>query len=234
MRKHRRIYQPSDTKFELMLSIFELDENRIYVENEKWTCHFGFGRPVKLGLVLEAADLTTESDSYREDSYHESSFEEDSHQQGSYQVDSDQEYCIVVDAFIIPQPEYLDKEIIEQAREEGASSREDTVCYVYENYGGVPVNIDALQPAKSSCGFSSFIAETSIGSMEDFAGEEIEVRHFQDRVEAMKFARDFYAIYAGQLFGFIDLVLDNPLRAGGTGWDKIRDLAKASLNCSEK
>ncbi len=48
-----------------MLKILELDENRIYVENEKWCCHFGFGRPVKLGLVLEAVDLNIELNSYQ-------------------------------------------------------------------------------------------------------------------------------------------------------------------------
>ncbi len=107
------------------------------------------------------------------------------------------------------------------------------VCYVYENYGGVPVNIDALRPAKPSCG-SGFVAETCISSVDDSFAEEIEVRHFQDRGEALKFARDFYVVYVGQLFNFIDLVLDNHLPAGGTGWDKIRNLAKASLNHSEK
>jgi hypothetical protein len=106
--------------------------------------------------------------------------------------------------------------------------------YSLKNYGGVPVNIDALQPAKASCGFSSFIADSSIGSVESLNGEDVEVRQFQDQTEAMKFARHFYAVYAGGLFSFIDLVLDNPLCCGGTGWDKIRDLAGASLASSKK
>jgi hypothetical protein len=189
-----------------MQNILELDENRIYVEDEKWSCHFGFGKPVKLGLVLEAIDLTKESD---------------------------QESSFVINANVIPQPENLDNEIIQQAMHEGASTREDIICYVYENYGGVPVNIDALQPAKASCGFSSFIADSSIGSVESLKGEEVEVRQFQDQTEAMKFARHFYAVYAGGLFSFIDLVLDNPLSCGGTGWDKIRDLAGASFASSK-
>lgn len=44
--------------------------------------------------------------------------------------------------------------------------------------------------------------------------------------ETMSFARDFYAVYSPFIFGFIDLVLDHPLRVGGTGWDKIRQMAK--------
>jgi hypothetical protein len=54
----------------------------------------------------------------------------------------------------------------------------------------------------------------------------METRSFQDLEEAMCFARDFYAVYAPVIFGFIDVVLDNPLRAGGTGWDKIRLMSK--------
>ena len=55
---------------------------------------------------------------------------------------------------------------------------------------------------------------------------EDEWRHFKDRAEAMKFAGDFYAIYASGLFGFIDCVLDNPLPGGGNGRDRLRSLAK--------
>ena len=212
-----------------MISILDLDEKRIYVENEKWSCYFGFGRPVRLGLVLEAVDLAAESDRCNEDLDQENPIFE-----SYWEEDSEQQYSIIIDAYIIPQPEYLDEEIVDQARDEGASSRIDLISYVYENYGGVPVNIDALQPAKSSCGFSSFVAETNISSVEDPSGDEIEMRHFQDRSEAMKFAKDFHAVYAGQLFSFIDLLLDNPLRAGGTGWDKIRDLTKASSTYSKK
>jgi hypothetical protein len=212
-----------------MISILDLDEKRIYVENEKWSCYFGFGRPVKLALVLEAVDLAAESDRCNEDLDWEKPIFE-SH----WDEDSNQRYSIVIDAYIIPQPQYLDEEIVDQARDEGASSRIDLISYVYENYGGVPVNIDALQPAKSSCGFSSFVAETNISSVEDPSGDEIEMRHFQDRSEAMKFAKDFYAVYAGQLLSFIDLLLDNPLLAGGTGWDKIRDLTKPGSTHSKK
>lgn len=182
-----------------MINIIELDENIIYVESDRWTCDFGYGSPVKLGLVLEAIDLG--------------------------ETDND-EFSYVIDAYLIPQPEYLDDDIAEEAREEGATNREELIRYVYDCYGGVPVNIDAVQPAKSSCGFSSFVAETSIDSVKGKSGDEIEVRHFQDIVEAMRFAREFYAVYAPVIFGFIDVILDNPLRTGGSGWDKIRQMAR--------
>jgi hypothetical protein len=52
-----------------------------------------------------------------------------------------------------------------------------------------------------------------------------EVRHFKDVEEAVSFARNFYAVYAGGLFTFIDAVLDNPIRGDGSGWDKIRLLS---------
>jgi hypothetical protein len=88
------------------------------------------------------------------------------------------------------------------------------------------VNIDAVQPAKASCGFSSFVAESSIRSLKAGSGEEMEARHFHDQEEAMRFARDFYAVYAFVIFSFIDVVLDHPLRAGGTGWDKIKRMSR--------
>ena len=90
----------------------------------------------------------------------------------------------------------------------------------------VAVAIDALQPAKASCGMSSFVAESSIDTVVTGTGEATESRHFQDLSEAITFARDFYAVYAPIIFGFIDVILDGPLRAGGTGWDKIKQMAK--------
>jgi hypothetical protein len=182
-----------------MLNIFELDENIIYVESERWLCDFGYGSSIKLGLVLEAIDLG--------------------------QADDD-EFSFVIDAHLIPQPEFIDDDIVEDAGVEGAKARGDLIRYVYDCYSGVPVNIDAVQPAKASCGFSSFVAESSISAVRGASGEEIEIRHFRDVAEAMRFARDFYAVYAPVIFGFIDVILDNPLRSGGSGWDKIRKMAK--------
>jgi hypothetical protein len=182
-----------------MLAILEIDENIIYVESERWLCDFGYGSPVRLGLVLEAIDLG--------------------------QADDD-EFSFVIDAHLIPQPEFIAEEIVEDAGIEGAERREDLIRYVYDCYSGVPVNIDAVQPAKASCGFSSFVAESNISAVRGASGEEIEIRHFRDVAEAMRFARDFYAVYAPVIFGFIDVILDNPMRSGGSGWDKIRKMAK--------
>lgn len=182
-----------------MLTILELSENTLYVDNESWQCSFGHGEPVKLGIVLEAIDLG---------------------------IDPAKGYSFVIDAHIIPQPGCLDDDILEDVKSEGCRDREEIIRHVYESYGGVPVNIDAVQPAKASCGISSFVADSSINSMRDDYGNEIEVRHFQNQEEAMRFVRDFYAIYASLIFGFIDVILDSPLRAGGTGWDKIRQMAR--------
>lgn len=183
-----------------MLDILELCDNMLYVESERWQCSFGHGEPVKLGLVLEVGALCNARE-------------------------SSDDCPFVVDAHIIPQPECMDREIVEEANAWGDASRAGLIRCAYESYGGVPLNIDAVQPAKASCGFSSFVAESSIGSMKAASGEEVEVRRFQDQDEAMRFARDFYAVYASVVFGFIDTVLDNPLRAGGTGWDRIRRMA---------
>ena len=182
-----------------MLNILEICDNQLYVESDRWQCSFGYGEPVRLGLVLEAVETD--------------------------EIEGD-EYSVFIDACLIPQLEYMDKEIMEEARSEGLETREKQIRYAYENYGGVPVNIDAVQPAKASCGFSSFVADSSISSRKSESGYEMETRSFQDLEEAMCFARDFYAVYAPVIFGFIDVVLDNPLRAGGTGWDKIRLMSK--------
>ncbi|VVB72264.1 Uncharacterised protein [uncultured archaeon] len=182
-----------------MLDIRTLSESQLYVESDRWQCNFGHGEPVKLGLVLEAVD-TGDGDGNG--------------------------YSYVIDASLIPQPESMDREILQEAIEEGRETVEEQIRYAYECYGGVSVNIDAVQPAKASCGFSSFVAESNIRTRIAGTGEEMETRHFQDLEEAICFARDFYAVYAPVIFGFIDMVLDHPQRAGGTGWDKIRQMAK--------
>ena len=182
-----------------MLNITDLSERQLYVESDSWQCNYGYGEPVRLGLVLEAVDLAL----------------------------SDAEgFSYVIDAGLIPQFDFLDEEILAEARLDGLETREELLRYAYECYGSVPVNIDAVQPAKASCGMSSFVANSSISSVIAGTGEEMETRHFQDLGEAMSFARDFYVVYAPVIFGFIDVVLDHPLRVGGTGWDKIRQMAK--------
>ncbi|HUI39904.1 MAG TPA: hypothetical protein VLY86_03165 [Methanothrix sp.] len=180
-----------------MLEIIELCDTMLYVESERWQCSFGHGDPVKLGLILEIVALNKDM---RDNSF-------------------------IVEAHIIPQPEFIDREIAEEALAEKDASGAELIRYTYESYGGVPLNIDAVQPAKASCGFSSFVAESSIGSLKVASGEEVEVRRFLDQGEAMRFARDFYAVYASVVFSFIDTVLDNPLRTGETGWDRIRRMA---------
>ena len=181
-----------------MLSQSRLSESQIYIESERWQCSFGYGEPVKLGMVLEAVDLSS----------------------------GGEDFSYVIEASLIPQLECLDREILVEARAEGLAGEEEMLRYAYECYGGVPVNIDALQPAKASCGMSSFVAESHIDTTLSGTGEEMESRHFQDLGEAISFARDFHAVYAPIIFGFIDVILDNPLRAGGTGWDRIKQMAR--------
>ena len=156
----------------LVLSQSQLSPSQIYIESQRWQCSFGWGEPIKLGMVLEAVDLSPQG----------------------------RDFSYIIEASLIPQLEFLDEEILEEARAEGLTTAEEMLRYAYECYGGVPVNIDALQPTES--------------------------RHFQDLSEAITFARDFYAVYAPIIFGFIDVILDGPLRAGGTGWDKIKQMAK--------
>ena len=182
-----------------MLNITDLSERQLYVESDSWQCNFGYGEPVRLGLVLEAVDLA---------------------------LSDVEEFSYVIDAGLIPQFDFLDEEILEEARLDGRETQEELLRYAYEYYGSVPVNIDAVQPAKASCGLSGFVANSSIRSVIAGTGEGMETRHFQDLGEAMSFARDFYVVYAPVIFGFIDVVLDHPLRVGGTGWDKIRQMAK--------
>jgi hypothetical protein len=182
-----------------MLNITDLSERQLYVESDSWQCSYGYGEPVRLALVLEAVDLAL----------------------------SDVEgFSYVIDAGLIPQFDFLDVEILEEARLDGLETREELLRYAYECYGSVPVNIDVVLPAKASCGMSRFVANSSMSSVIAGTGEEMETRHFQDLGEAMSFARDFYVVYAPVIFGFIDVVLDHPLRVGGTGWDKIRQMAK--------
>ena len=182
----------------LVLSQSQLSQSQIYIESERWQCSFGWGEPVKLGMVLEAVDLSPQG----------------------------RDFSYIIEASLIPQLEFMDEEILEEARAEGLNGPEEMLRYAYECYGGVPVNIDALQPAKASCGMSSFVAESSIDTVVTGTGEATESRHFQDLSEAITFACDFYAVYAPIIFGFIDVILDGPLRAGGTGWDKIKQMAK--------
>ena len=135
----------------LMLSQSQLSESQIYIESERWQCSFGWGEPVKLGMVLEAVDLSSEG----------------------------RDFSYIIEASLIPQLEFLDEEILEEARAEGLNGAEEMLRYAYECYGGVPVNIDALQPAKASCGMSSFVAESSIDTVVTGTGEATESRHFR-------------------------------------------------------
>jgi hypothetical protein len=182
-----------------MLNTTDLSERQLYVESDRWQCDFGYGESVKLGLVLETVDTA---------------------------ISCEEGFSYVVDACLIPQLDFLDEEILQEARSEGLGTQEELLRYAYECYGGVPVNIDAVQPPKASCGMSVFLAKSNISTVIAGTGEEMETRHFQNLDEAISFARDFYAVYAPVIFGFIDVVLDHPLRVGGTGWDKIRQMAK--------
>ncbi|NPV63132.1 MAG: hypothetical protein HPY61_10995 [Methanotrichaceae archaeon] len=179
-----------------MPDILELDRNLLYVEDENWQCCLKRGRNLLLGVVLEAANL------------------------------GGGDFPYVVDACLIPQPEGLHPDLIQEAEDEGAVDRDQLISYIYQNYGGVPVNIDALQPAKASCGFSSFVANTAIGSASGSTGSDQEVRRFENLEEAMTFARDFYAPYASLLFRWIDVILNQPLRTGNSGWEKLAYLTE--------
>ena len=183
-----------------MLNILELDDRTIYAENDRWQCDLGSGKPVRLGVIFEAIAITD-----------------------ARNAQSNGSFSVIIDSHLIPQPECLDDEVVLEADEDGTGRREGLISGVYRLFGGVPVNIDAVQPAKASCGFSSFVADSKIASLNE---QEMEVRCFKDAKEALKFARDFYAIYATGLFGFIDEVLDNPLRSGETGRDLLKQLVK--------
>jgi len=179
-----------------MPEILEIDRNLLYVESKGWECRLKSGQHLSLGVVLEAVDLGSGN------------------------------YPFIVEACLFPAPEYLHSDLLQEAEDEGACTRGELIRYIYENYGGVPVNIDAVQPAKASCGFSSFVANSSIGSWQDSAGTDLEVRRFENLDEAMTFAREFYSPYASLLFMFINAILDRPLRTGISGWDKLSNLAQ--------
>ncbi len=178
-------------------NMLELDAAVIYAEDESWQCDIG-GKSVKLGIIFEAVNLKAEG-------LHRS------------------EYPIVVEAQIFPQPEYLDEDVVLETSEEETPSRENLIWDVYRYHGGVLVNIDAIQPAKASCGVSSFVTDQQIQKEITASGQEIEVRHFKSANDALKFAREFYVLAAPTIFEFLDWVLDQPL-GQGTGWDKIRML----------
>ncbi|MCK9442619.1 MAG: hypothetical protein M0Q13_14510, partial [Methanothrix sp.] len=81
-----------------MLNITNLSERQLYVESDRWQCSFGCGDPVRLGLVLEAVDLDE---------------------------GSDEGFTYVIDAGLIPQLDFLDEEILQEARLEGLMTREE-------------------------------------------------------------------------------------------------------------
>lgn len=182
-----------------MPSILDLNENTLYAEDERWICHLENDTCINLGIVFEAVD-TSES------------------------APGETSYSIVTEAQIIPQPEYLGQDILQQIG--SAQSREKLILDVYTGYGGVPLNIDVVLPAGASCGASSFLADAMLMSRKSKTGEEIEMRHFRDVENALKFAREYYIISAQVVFDFIDQILDQPINSRGeTGWDKIRELA---------
>jgi len=179
-----------------MVNILELDEKTLYVEDDTWECDLD-GTLAKLGIVFEAANLVFEG------------FQD--------------EYSVIVEAQIFPQPEYLDEEVILEASEEEKPNRDKLIRDVYRYHGGVPVNIDAIQPARASCGVSSFVTDQVVQKQTTKSGQEIEVRHFKSIEDALQFTRDFYVLTIPTIFEFLDWVLDQPFGMS-TGKDKIRML----------
>ena len=184
-----------------MAEVLQLDGNTLYAEDEDWMVDLGDGSPIGLGIVFEAVDLS------------------------GTEGFGDEEYSVVVEAAIVPRPEDLDEEVVLEVSEEESPSRSALVFDVYRHYGGVPVNIDALQPARASCGASAFVADQVVRPEKTASGQTIEVRHFRSVEEALAFTREFYVVMAPIVFKFLDWVLDQPL-GQGTGRDMIRTLAR--------
>jgi hypothetical protein len=184
-----------------MVEVLQLDDKTVYAGDEEWRCELEGGSAVGLGVVFEAVDL-----------------------RGSKGFE-DEEYSVVVEAEIVPTPESLDNEVILEVSEEENPCRERLILDLYRHYGGVPLNIDALQPARASCGASAFVADQVVRSRRTTSGQTIEVRHFRSVEEALKFTREFYIFMSPLIFEFLEWVFDQPLGAG-TGWDKIRRLSK--------
>lgn len=180
--------------------LLTLDKRTLYAEDDSWRCELEDGSMVDLGIVFEAVDLTASL-----------GFEE--------------EYPFVVGAAIVPRPEALDGEVVLEVSEEESPSRGALVLDLYHHYGGVPINIDALQPARASCGASAFVADQVVRPEKTASGQTIEVRHFRSVEDALAFTREFYVFISSIVFEFLDYLLDQPL-GRGTGWDMIKRLAK--------
>ncbi|HPM26859.1 MAG TPA: hypothetical protein PLD96_05935, partial [Methanothrix sp.] len=84
-----------------MLSQSQLSQSQIYIESERWQCSFGWGEPVKLGMVLEAVDLSPQG----------------------------RDFSYIIEASLIPQLEFMDEEILEEARAEGLNGPEEMLRY---------------------------------------------------------------------------------------------------------
>jgi hypothetical protein len=205
MRSAQGLKQIEERRREEMVAVFQLDGKTLYAEDDDWQLDLGEGSIVGLGVVFEAVDLAgTEG------------FE-------------DEEYSVVVEAEIVPQPEGIDEEVVLEVSEDESPSRQGLVFDLYRHYGGVPVNIDALQPARASCGASAFVADQVVRGRKTASGTTIEVRHFRTVEDALTFTREFYIIMAPIIFEFLDWVLDQPL-GQGTGWDKMRMLSKGEFS----
>ena len=184
-----------------MVEVLQLDGKTLYAEDKDWRVDLGDGAPIGLGIVFEAADLS------------------------GTEGFGDEEYSVVVEAAILPRPEEVDEEVVLEVSEEESPSRGALVLDVYRHYGGVPVNIDALQPARASCGASAFVADQVVRPEKTASGQTIEVRHFKNIEDALAFTREFYIFMSPIVFEYLDWVLDQPL-GSGTGWDMIRRLAR--------
>ena len=183
------------------VEVLQLDGKSLYAEADGWRCELEDGSIAGFGIVFEAVDLS-----------------------GSPGFE-DEEYSVVVEAAIVPRPESLDGDVVLEVCEEESPSRAGLILDLYRHYGGVPVNIDALQPARASCGASAFVADQVVRSRRTASGQMIEVRHFRSVEEALTFTREFYVFISPIVFQFLDYLLDQPL-GRGTGRDVIRRLAR--------
>ncbi len=187
-----------------MVEVIQLDKKTLYAEDDDWQVDLGDGAPIGLGVVFEAVDLA------------------------GTEGFGDGEYSVVVEAAIVPRPEDLDEEVVLEVSEEESPRRERLIFDLYRHYGGVPVNIDALQPARASCGASAFVADQVLRPEKTSSGTTIEMRFFRTVEDALTFTREFYVVMSPIIFKFLDFLLDQPLWMG-TGWDKMRMLSKGDF-----
>jgi len=178
--------------------INDLSDCMVYIQNNEWSCVLDNDKPVKLGLVVEAIDMTEIDSQY-----------------------DNEPYPVVLECSIVVDTKSLSKRYLKRIYDNDGNEwrKLPKEAWQYESYtysGGVPVDLETITSnAKSN-------VDNELRTWFNQRRGEFKVRQFRTIEDALQYAKDVYTQNAIALFGLVGFYLDKTVNlVGTTGWDII-------------